>query len=203
MCLHRFAQRWPNTFDTLDCLPSRFCRYSPQLALAPQPDCLYLLRTASSLSDSVVNVRPFMKKNSTTMASADFCFPCASLLSDTGLRQRNRSPRVRRVTFFPYICCIYTIHFRMTLGFRSFFCLLAQVNDASYAVPVRQTGNLLTASFRPLLTMAALAVRLAVPVIEARRGLPPPSHFLAHFRLRVQSTSHGASRHAWRTNKNR
>ena len=46
---------------------------------------------------------------------------------------------------------------------------------ASYALRVPQTGVLLTASFRPRLAAAALAVRLTVPVIRARRGLSPPS----------------------------
>jgi len=47
---------------------------------------------------------------------------------------------------------------------------------ALYAVAVRQAGALPTASFRPRLATAALAVRLAVPATEARRGLAPPSH---------------------------
>jgi len=46
---------------------------------------------------------------------------------------------------------------------------------ASYALRVPQTGDLLTASFRPHLTMIALAVQLTVPVIRVRRGLTPPS----------------------------
>ena len=46
---------------------------------------------------------------------------------------------------------------------------------ASYALRVPQTGDLLTASFRPRLTAAALTVRLTVPVIRVRRGLSPPS----------------------------
>ena len=57
--------------------------------------------------------------------------------------------------------------------------------NTSYAISVRQNGILLTASFRPYLTVAALAVQLEIPVIKALRGLAPLSHFLAHFRLRV------------------
>ena len=47
----------------------------------------------------------------------------------------------------------------------------------------------------------AVAVQLAVPVIKARRGLSPPSHFTVHFRLPLINANHGASRHARRTNK--
>ena len=46
---------------------------------------------------------------------------------------------------------------------------------ASYALRVPQAGVLPTASFRPRLAAAALAVQLTVPVIRVRRGLPPPS----------------------------
>lgn len=45
---------------------------------------------------------------------------------------------------------------------------------ASYALCIPRAGTLLTASFRPRLAAAALAVRLAVPVIRVRRGLAPP-----------------------------
>jgi hypothetical protein len=46
---------------------------------------------------------------------------------------------------------------------------------ASYALRVPQARDLLTASFRPRLTVTALAVQLTVPVIRVRRGLVPPS----------------------------
>jgi hypothetical protein len=46
---------------------------------------------------------------------------------------------------------------------------------ASYALRVPRAGGLPAASFRPRLAAAALAVRLTVPVIRVRRGLPPPS----------------------------
>jgi len=46
---------------------------------------------------------------------------------------------------------------------------------ASYALRVPQAGDLPTASFRPHLTMIALAVQLTVPLIKVRRGLSPPS----------------------------
>jgi hypothetical protein len=46
---------------------------------------------------------------------------------------------------------------------------------ASYALRVPQAGDLLTASFKPHLTVTALAVQLTVPVIRVRRGLSPLS----------------------------
>ena len=46
---------------------------------------------------------------------------------------------------------------------------------ASYALRVPQARVLPSASFRPRLAAAALAVQLTVPVIRVRRGLPPPS----------------------------
>src|SRR3990170_4091246 len=46
---------------------------------------------------------------------------------------------------------------------------------ASYALRVPRAGGLPAASFGPRLAAAALAVRLTVPAIRVRRGLPPPS----------------------------
>jgi hypothetical protein len=45
----------------------------------------------------------------------------------------------------------------------------------------------------------AVAVRLGVPVIEVPRGLAPPRHFPIRLRVSVDSATHGAARHAWRT----
>ena len=47
--------------------------------------------------------------------------------------------------------------------------------NASYALRVPRAGSLRTASFRPHLTVTALAVRLMVPAIRVHRGLAPPS----------------------------
>jgi len=58
-------------------------------------------------------------------------------------------------------------------GFRS-YCPLAQ-GYMPHALRVPRAGILLTASFRPHLTMAALAVRLMVPVIRVHGGLSPSS----------------------------
>ena len=48
--------------------------------------------------------------------------------------------------------------------------------DASYALPVRQAGTLPAASFRSRIAPDTLAVRLAVPITRACKGLSPPSH---------------------------
>ncbi len=55
------------------------------------------------------------------------------------------------------------------------FALLRPGVDASYALRVPRAGSLRTASFRPRLAAAALAVRLMVPAIRVHRGLSPPS----------------------------
>jgi len=46
---------------------------------------------------------------------------------------------------------------------------------AFYALHVLRTRTLPSASFRRHVAMAALAVRLTVPIIRVRRGLSPPS----------------------------
>ena len=62
----------------------------------------------------------------------------------------------------------------MTIGLQ-IFCPPCPGVAASYALRVPQAGDLLTASFRPHLTMIALAVQLTVPVIKVRKGLSPSS----------------------------
>jgi hypothetical protein len=91
----------------------------------------------------------------TTMASADFCFPIPTPLGVSSPRQGSRSPGVRRVTFAPYTHRIYAHPVRVTPGFGS-YGLLAHLMHASYAVPVRQAGALLTASFPPRLATTQL-----------------------------------------------
>ena len=62
----------------------------------------------------------------------------------------------------------------MTIGLQ--ICLPPRPDvAASYALRVPQAGDLLIASFRPHLTVTALAVQLTVPVIRVHRGLAPPS----------------------------
>ena len=75
---------------------------------------------------------------------------------------------------------------------------LAPDVDASYALPVRQAGTLLTASFRFRIAPDTLAVRLAVPITRARRGLSPPSHRSDTIPTKRASRH---SRHAWRTSQ--
>src|SRR5512135_3285150 len=62
----------------------------------------------------------------------------------------------------------------MTIGLQIFLPPCPGV-AASYALRVPQAEDLPTASFRPHLTMIALAVQLTVPVIRGRGGLSPPS----------------------------
>ena len=107
---------------------------------------------------------------STTTASADIRHPIPTSHDAGSTRQGNGSPRVRRVTFVPYTRRIYGRTFRVISGF-GFYGPLAQMRTP-HAIPVRQAGTLLTASFR-----FPLAVRLTVPITRARRGLPPPSHW--------------------------
>jgi hypothetical protein len=49
----------------------------------------------------------------------------------------------------------------------------------------------------------AVAVQLGVLGTQGPQGTLTPSHFLLGFRLTVISASHGAARHAWRTQKKR
>ena len=51
---------------------------------------------------------------------------------------------------------------------------------ASYALPVRRAGVLLTASFRFLFAADTLAVRLTVPIIRVRKGVTPSSLSVDH-----------------------
>src|SRR5687768_9053523 len=78
------------------------------------------------------------------------------------------------MTFAPHARRIYADAFRVTWGFESFGPLARA--PSPHAVRVPRAGALLTASFRPRLAAAALAVRLGVPVTKAPRGLAPPSH---------------------------
>jgi len=92
--------------------------------------------------------------------------------------QVGRSPRVKRATFAPSTCRIYPDTLRMTLGFGS-FGPLARVSSPLCASC--SSGRSFAYSFlRTPPRGDALAVRLAVPVIKARRGLSPPSRPARH-----------------------
>ena len=136
------------------------------------------------------------------MASADFCFPCASLFSNTSHRQENNSPRVRRVTFISYTRGIYGGLVRMTLGFGS-FCPLA--HQPTPQCPSCSSGRDFACSFLPIPPRGGHRCCSARGSCHKgpQRDLHPPRHIPVRFRSPVQSASHGASRHAWRTKRRR
>ena len=180
------AQAWPRTGSAGP---------SPRPAVASRPRIRPLPRSANGplhfgLSRSALRRRA----PPATPASADcwrpFGPPRGGALAS---RQIDSSPRVRRVTFAPSTRRIYAASVRMTSGFES-FRPLAHLLRRLYALRVPRAGALPAASFRLRLAADALAVRLAVPVIRARRGLPPPSHFPIRFPSSVDSSR----RHAWR-----
>jgi hypothetical protein len=126
--------------------------------------------------------RPSPPCAAATMPSADFC-PFIPTSLDVGSRigKQTDLPGYCAPTFPPYTRRIYSRPFRshrpvgrMTIGLRAFVPPRPGA-VASYALRVPRAGGLLTASFRPRLAAAALAVRLTVPVIRVRRGLAPPS----------------------------
>ena len=88
--------------------------------------------------------------------------------------QANRSPRVLRTHFLP----IYPSHLLPGLpdDYRTSDLFAPSSRPGClYALRIPRARDLPTASFRPRLTAAALAVQLTVPVIRVRRGLSPPS----------------------------
>jgi hypothetical protein len=117
--------------------------------------------------------------------SADCCPPFGKPLGLPSLRQVDRAPRVRRVTFRPSPPHLHrsvpdAVGLRPPTPPRPH-------SAASHAVRVPRVGHLLAASFRFHLTVDTLAVRLGVPGIKASKGLPPSSHFPVGFRLPVAS----------------
>jgi len=94
----------------------------------------------------------------------------------TGVAQGRRTdlPGYCAPTFLPHARRIYTHPFRMAIGLWVFLPP-RPVMSAFYALRVPRAGSLRTASFRPHLAVAALAVRLMVPAIRVHRGLSPPS----------------------------
>ena len=148
------------------------------VAQASQPFFLRLIlpsRLRYRFGFACSGLRPLHRS---TMPSADSCPP---------LLQVGRSPRVRRVTFTPCPPCLRP-------SAPDDFGLRIPTHPrpqtiASYTVRVPRAGALPAAAFRPHLAVDALAVRLGVPVIKASRGLAPPSHFPAHFRLPVDSAT--------------
>jgi len=88
--------RLPRNFSRVDCISIRHRR----------------LRASSALY-----VHVLLHLRSGVLTSADFCPACAFARALLALRQPDRSPRVRRVTFIPYTRSIYDSVVRMTLGF--------------------------------------------------------------------------------------
>lgn len=99
------------------------------------------------------------------MASADFRTSIPKPLGSRAHRQRNGSPRVRRVTFLTYTCRIYFHTSRVTrviIGGLWIYWPPRPDVAASYAVPVHRNWSLPSASFGSHLAVGTLAVRLTV-----------------------------------------
>lgn len=104
---------------------------------------------------------PSSRRTAITMPSADFLTLSLPSLTGLPLGFQPRPPRVRSISFAPYICRIYvnTVVEFWTLKSLAFLSGIS----ASYPLPVRQTSVLLTASFRFRFTSDTLAVRLTLP----------------------------------------
>ena len=130
-----------------------------------------------------LHVRPFVGRSHRLLwpllTSADPSRRLAAPVAHPPRRgQDGRPPRVKRATFAPSTCRIYADTLRMTLGFR-FLGPLARVSSPLCASC--SSGRSFAYSFlRTPPRGDALAVRLAVPVIKARRGLSPPSRPTRH-----------------------
>ena len=136
--------------------PRRFRRLLSGLAPASQPSCLRLLWTSNAPCRFGPSCSALHRScAAATTASADFCPPIARPCSLASLRQTNRSPGVRRVTFAPSNRRIYARQVRVASGFES-HGPLAHLTDASYAVCVPRARALPAASFPRYLTAAQL-----------------------------------------------
>jgi hypothetical protein len=95
-------------------------------------------------------------------------------LAQSGMPEAGRqTSQVKRATFVPSTRRIYDSTLRMTLGFR-FSCPLARV-PAPLCDSCSSGQNFACSFLQTPSRDDALAVRLTVPVIRVRRGLPPPS----------------------------
>lgn len=122
-----------------------------------------------------LQVRPFTNWYLANVASADFWQSILASCNANSQRQIDRSPGVRHVTFAPYTLPIYFHIFRMIIGLRP-LSLSRPDMDASYALPVRRAGVLLTASFRFRFTADTLAVQLMIPPAGVMGDFPPDQH---------------------------
>ena len=179
----------------------RFRRYPSTVAPASQPVYLQLPQASKAPSRFGPSYSALLRLRSGVLASADFCRPCDPPCSGSCPRgQDSRSPRVRRVTFIPYTRGIYGGLVRITLGFGSFGPLAHQPTPRC---PSCSSGRDFACSFLPI------PPRSGHRCCSARgscyegpqKDLHLPRQHPVRFRLPVLSASHGASRHAWRTNK--
>jgi hypothetical protein len=137
----------PCTLDARGPYPRRCRRLLSGTAQASQPSCLRLPRASNApyrFRSSCSALRRYVPR-----------LLCVTPLGATSLRQTDRSPGVRRVTFAPHTRRIYAHAIRVASGFESPGPLAHHVN-ASYAVRVPQAGALLTAAFPHHLTMIRL-----------------------------------------------
>ena len=134
------------------------------------------------------------------MASADFCRPIPLPLGNGSPRQDHRPPRVMRVTF-PLMLAAFTSTVSVQVSGFEDISLLTHRD--------RLIGDSCSSSQRFACGFLQIPPRGGHPCRSANRspcradsGLAPPSH-PAHHHVYRNSASHGATRHAWRTKKNR
>ena len=133
------------------------------------------------------------------MPSADFCAVIPAPHGAGGPDgQPCRSPRVLRTHFHAYACRIYVMAFCASIGLRRLW-------TAYPAMPPRIRFLFVRPAF--CLGLPSDSQSPATPLPSANtspcrvcRGLSPPSR-QAHHHSEPDSASHGATRHAWRTQR--
>ena len=94
-----------------------------------------------------------------------------------------RPPQVRTQSFLPSICYIYTICFRIVLGF-GLFCNLTHIYMPD-VISVRQTRSLPPASFRFLVARTPLLLAMCLALSTRTRDFHPLD--CAHALLLIKS----------------
>lgn len=192
----------PEVFDAHTNYPRRFRRLLSFVAQASQPSLLRLphfmnpLHQTDKTSSALGRSKHRLLWPRLTSVATSLPLSRQLARASNSLRYRRRSLRVRRVTFLPYVRCIYVDLLRMTSGFESLGPLAQQV-AASYTVRVPRTGSLPAASFRFRVAPDTLAVRLGVPVIKASIG--PHTRLVTSwfaFAYQLKASVNDASRHA-------
>src|SRR5690606_17629669 len=116
------------------------CSQAPLRLL--NPIVCHFIYHRTSQRGSALSIRPFIAQPARLLwPRLTSVAPSRLFTEPVALRQNNRPPGVRRVTFAPSTCRIYNHPVRMTSGFR-YFCLLAHCMIASYAISVRQARAL-------------------------------------------------------------